>query len=341
MTHKATQRGISLVEIMIALVLGLVLTSSILQVFSTSKQTYRMQGALSRLQANGRFAMDFITRDIRKADYTGCLRVGINDVTNNLNPAGTGYNADVHGFSEGIGGTNGATNANPALNGRDTLILRGAIASGLTVQAPYGPQASANVKIPPGNGLQQGDIVLLSDCEQGDIFQISNANPSGGGVAVHNTGAVTDPGNYNATNPGCPGANAHCLSKVYQDDAQIYVMRSSGYSIATGASGEPALFRTDNGGTTVELAEGVQNMQLLFGEDTGTDGNPDYYVPADQVTDMDNVVSIRVSLLLRTDQDFIAFQPLAFTYNGGTTTPTDRRIRRVFTATVAVRNRLL
>jgi len=83
-------------------------------------------------------------------------------------------------------------------------------------------------------------------------------------------------------------------------------------------------------------------MQILYGEDTDADGTPDYYVSAGTAgLNMDQVVSIRVTLLARSIDDNLAGQPVAYTYNGATTTPADRRLRRVFTSTIAVRNRLL
>ncbi len=334
---RSRQAGLTMIEIMIAMVLGAFLLGGVLQIFSSSKQTYRVQESMSRLQENGRFAMDFITKDIRNADFWGCLKNGLNNITNNLDPGGTGYDAYAHGFAQGIDGSN-----NTGLNASDTIILRGAFDTGITVQPPYGPQESSNILISTNNGLAQGDVVLVSDCTQADIFQISNANPDTGGVAVHNTGSATQPGNFNATNPGCAGANAHCLSKVYEGDASIYRVGTITYSIQNGASGQPALFRQIDSNAATELVEGIENLQILYGEDTNADGTPDYYVSAGTAgLDMDQVVSIRITLLARTIADNLAGQSVSYTYNGATTTPGDRRLRRVFTSTIAVRNRLL
>jgi type IV pilus assembly protein PilW len=55
---------------------------------------------------------------------------------------------------------------------------------------------------------------------------------------------------------------------------------------------------------------------------------------------MNKVVSIRVSVVVRSMNDGLAAQPIDYKYNGATVTPTDRRIRRVFTSTIALRNRL-
>jgi len=46
--------------------------AGVIQIFLSAKQAYRLQENLSRLQENGRFAMDFITKDVRMAGYAGC-----------------------------------------------------------------------------------------------------------------------------------------------------------------------------------------------------------------------------------------------------------------------------
>lgn len=65
-----SQRGLTLIEIMVALVLSLFLIAGVIQLFLGSKQTYRFHDALSRLQENGRFALDTMARDIRMADFS-------------------------------------------------------------------------------------------------------------------------------------------------------------------------------------------------------------------------------------------------------------------------------
>ena len=131
---------------------------------------------------------------------------------------------------------------------------------------------------------------------------------------------------------------------MYEGDAQVFLTRSISYSIATGASGQPALFRFD-GTTNLELVDGVANMQILYGEDNDAlgaagFGTADYYVPASSVTDMENVVSVKLSLLLQSYEDNLAPAPMTYTYNGGTVTAADRRLYQVFNSTVAVRNRV-
>lgn len=327
MQSRNKQRGLTLIEIMIALVIGLIITAGIIQVFSSTRQSNRVHEAISRMQETGRMALEVLARDIRMADFWGCAG-GIGNVVNNLDSTGTGF---IDFGTGGVVGTDGGGLA------PDTLTLRSGINSGFEVEPPYGPQASANIKIPAGNGLAQGDIVMIADCEAADIFQVSNSNPGGTGTLVHNTGATTSPGNYNATNPGCPGGgNAHCLSKVYAGDANVFGTQEISYNIGTGSEGEPALFR--NG---LEFLDGVENLQILYGEDTDGDAVANYYVPASGVVDMLQVISVRFAVVVRSATDRLtdgANQTYAVL--GTNVTAGDTRLRQVYTSTVTVRNRL-
>ena len=326
------QKGLSLVELMIAMVIGLILLTGILQITIANSDNSRMHEQMSRVQETGRFAIDILTKDIRMADFWGCAS-SLSKITNNLNPAGSGY-AGLE-FDNGVHGTDGASGA------ADSITLGGAYGTGLTIQPPYGPQPSANVKVDADNWLEQNDIVLVSDCLAGDIFQVTNANPGNTGTVVHNTGTVSSgPGNYN---PGAcsGGGNAHCLSKVYEGDAQIYRLQTLTYSIQQAAFEEPKLMRSYNAGTAVELVAGVENMQFDYGVDTDGDNVADYYKTATQVTaagEWESVITVKVSLLIRASETYMN-ESQTYTYNGTTVTSTDRRLRRVFTTVITLRNR--
>ena len=324
------QRGLSLIELMIAITIGLVLLAGILQIAVKSKSNYRVHEALSRTQETGRFALDIMARDIRMADFWGCAQ-NVTKITNNLNPLGTGYSSALS-FSGGLSGTDG-TSGQP-----DTITLAGASGSGIHVKTPYMPNTSAMIHTISGTGLEQGDIVLLSDCIQGDIFQITNSNPSSSGSVVHNTGSAVNPGNYN---PGAcgGGGNSHCLSKTYEGDAQIYAMQALTYSINHPALEEPKLVRSKNGQTAVELVAGVENMQFTYGEDTDGDGVVNIYRDATNVSNWDEVLAVKIALLVRSREQVLP-EAQTYSFNGvDNITATDLRIRREFTLTITLRNR--
>ena len=325
-TPLRRQRGMTLVEIMVALLISLVLLGGVLQVFSSSRQSNRVHEATARMQETGRMALEMIARDVRMADFWGCT-TDVATVSNHLNPAG---GSDYIDFGAGgVLGTEGGAGV------PDSISVRGGTNAGLALQPPYGPLASANLSVPGGNDLNVGDIVLVSDCLQGDIFQISAGTPGTSGAVVHTTSGSSTPGNVNATNPGCPGTN-HCLSKIYGADATLFGVQEVVYTVGAGADGQPALFR--NG---VEYLDGVEDLQILYGEDTNGNAVADYYVDATQVTDMGNVVSIRFAVVTRSYDDNLTGD-INQTINvlGQNRTAADERLRQVYTTTVNIRNRI-
>lgn len=324
--REKKQKGITLVELMIAMVIGLLLTAGILQLFVSNKQTYRVTENMSRLQENGRFAMHFLTNDIRMADFWGCRSQGL-AIDNNLNPD-PNFNLPI----AGLAGSDNDTAVNSIINGTDTITVKGVHSSNVfLIVVPATP--SADLKVTDNSGLNKNDIILISDCSDGDILQVTN-DPSTGGAAgqdnvVHNTGAVAS-GPGNAEKP---------LKKIYGTDAQVYKLNFATYSIRDGANGQNALFRSINGAAAQELVEGIENMQILYGEDTDSDGAANYYKASGSV-DMDKVVSVRISLVAVTLEDNVTETANTYTVFGTSTTAADKRIRRVFTSTIVIRNRL-
>lgn len=313
----------TLVEIMISLLIGAFLIGGILQVFSSSKQTYGVQEGLSRLQENGRFAIKFIAHDIRMIDYWGCMATGLGGISNNLNFVAD----DPFDFASGaMIGTQGTIDGSvSALDLSDSITIRGASGSWVLLTTAMANQ-TANLSTSAHEFIAD-DLIYITDCNKGDIFQASS------GVAAN-----TDISHAAGLSAG--ENQTGNLSKSYGVGAQIFKVSTVVYSIQQGNGGQPGLFRQKNAEAPVELIEGIENMQILYGEDTNADRTPDYYVSFDNIADINNVVSIQISLLVASNKDNLVSEPLSFTYNGATTIATDRRLRRVFTSTIAVRNRL-
>lgn len=325
-TQCASQTGFTLVEILVTMLLSLVLLAGILQIFASNQASFRVHDSISQMQDNSRFAMETITRDVRMADFWGCAD-NVSKVVNGLDPGGgAGY---IDYTAGGIAGTDGG---GPGVS--DTLVLRGAFGGDLNVQSPFGPQSSANIKVATNNGLAVADILLVSDCESADVFQLTSGNPDGTGTLVHNTGVPgVTPGNLSPV--ACTGGNAHCLSKVYDNDAFVLRLQQVTYSIGVGASGEPALLRNGQ-----ELVDGIEEFQVLYGEDTDASGTANYYVDASQVTDMENVVSLRIALVARSWRNNISPNNQSYSIWGVNTVAADNRLRQVYSTTIGVRNRL-
>ena len=162
---------------------------------------------------------------------------------------------------------------------------------------------------------------MVTNCETADIFGVSNSPSTDDGVEA----TIAHGANWN---------DSPIFDNAYGADSFILRMESVIYYIGVGASGSPALFKRElrlGAMTNKELVEDVEDMIILYGEDRGTlDGIADTYVAAGSVTDMENVVSIRIVTNIRTHDDNIS----SVANNG------DNRVRRNFTTTIGIRNRM-
>jgi type IV pilus assembly protein PilW len=364
------QGGLTLIELMVALVMGLVLLAGVVTVFVANKQTYKFQDSLARLQENGRFAVEILARDIRQSGYTGCAGQAAK-IKNTLNNAGSvfwsladavrGYQANDTGLDlQTVAGTSGSWTPNLDLNmfgnlGTSTAILPIANTDVITVVLAdaktcvvdkHNPE-SATFFLTPCD-LDVGDIVMVSDCSNSAILQITQTNglPKGGSdktLVVHNQGNDETPGNYTQKLDHNYARNG----ALYKVAAYTYYVGNTGRSVA----GVPvlALYRVNISTATrvpEELVEGVENMQILYGLDADENGAVDNYVTADKVgTSWANVRSVRLSLRLRSPDPKVlpAEQGLTTSFNGDEniewTAIKDSAWRQVFTTTVGVRNR--
>lgn len=347
MRNLKAQNGLSLVELMISLLVGLILLAGVIQVLISNRQASRLQEAIAGIQDNARVASEYLSRAIRKADYWGCT-TDVTNYTNHLNPTGSGY-VDFSTFT-GLAGTEG-----DGLNGSDSITVAGlgsgnVIGSGAAIAlTSQMPNTSANIQVTSNASINVGDIVFLGNCSGGDIFQVTGT-PSTDKI-TKNSGSGS-PGNMGGTctNTG-NGACNNCLCQAYGTDAQLFTgIVQNTFTIAAGSNGEPTLMLTDSTGT-YELAQGIEQMQLSYGEDTNNDGSADRYLQAnDAALNMDRVVSVKVNLLVRSEEAVSqSNQTYRFNWEERQAanasvdleqTAPDLRLRRVYSMTVSVRNRV-
>ncbi len=323
------QHGVTLVELMVALALGLLITVAMLKVYVDASRMYRFNEGLARVQENGRFALEFIRRDARVAGFWGCYSEA--PLTDQIS---TTSDAWINVDAGHITGTN-----DDGLNSADSITFRSATGSGTLVNTTM-TAASDSVSVNSVATITSGMAVLISDCDNGDIFQVTDTS---GASLAHAVGANTN-----------TSAN---LSKAYASGSLVYQAQQTTFCIADGADpSQPSLRRLTNptSGQTcasdgLELLEGVENMQILYGEDTDADsegangdGTANRYVPIGTASlDIDRVVSVRLSLLARSLSNNLTTEPSPYTFNGTAVTPgaTDKYLRKVFTTTITLRNK--
>ncbi|HSW13320.1 MAG TPA: PilW family protein [Solimonas sp.] len=357
-----SQRGVTLIELMISMTLGLIVLAGIFSVYLASRRSHTMNEALAARQETIRYVTQRLSKDVRMAGYRGCLR-DTGEIRNTLNPdpaasAGT-RNDFTHPdflyrfdrYTEGFEAQ--GSSWSPALPPQIAGVVRGTDV--LTVRAVMDPEVyvvkempvtSADIKTNSLNPapLRVSDIVLITDCGAAAIFQITNynlatennskGNPAHYGNIVHNTGNSTVPGNWTKD-----------LGRKYPVGSQIMRIGTISYYIRNSANGTgPALWR-DLDGTTQEIAEGVENLQVLYGEDTNGDLVADAYRPANLIADAAawrRVVAVRVALLAAGTRGRAGeLDPRRFDLLGTSVGPfNDGRLRRVVTLTLSLRNRL-
>lgn len=218
-----SQEGVSLIELMIAITLSIFIAGGMIGLFINAKQSYRVNENMSRLQENARFAVSFISRDVRMADFRECQK------------------------TEPLG---------DAIFGEDKT------------------------------DENESDIDMVTIVYQ---YQVKDSKL-------------------------CKPADTKTTTTVYSiqyrdDDPDL-----------------PGLYRSIDDGDAVELVEGIESLQILYGEDVDGDNVPNYFVDASSITGWAQVISIRFILTARTLEKNI-------------TTDGDR-VTRDFTSTITLRNRL-
>lgn len=368
--------GLTLVELMIALAISAILLAGVSTVYFGNRKAAALNEGIARVQENLRFASELLAQDIRMAGYVGCKTDNITNALNNPTLPHLDINTPLRGF-EGDTSISGfpteiSNSGNPpqqrAVVGSDALIvLRGggaefnivnhaAPASGT---GPGGGPASMQMDRDVSGILASGDIVVVSDCRHSAALQITAQVAGGSDTFTFNTGSSVSPGNcWKLLGPVDPDSPASCggLNGVAHNfgGGKLLTMQSHLYYVATSVSGQTtSLYRLslNNGTLSVreELAEGVENMQVLYGIDgPDTDQVPDRYVTANNVTDWSTVNSVRIGMLIASEKavrstDDNKTYTVAGTDIGNTSTtvthPGDKKIRFTYSMTVKLRNK--
>ena len=287
----AGQSGLTLVEMMVAITIGLLLTVGIAQVYLASISTQRTQDNVTLLNESSRFAFDLLSREVRKAGFRNkwsrnnanvsefCLLedpmpqsafVGVNDATS-ITPA----SADLTGSAIAIS------------NSSDVLKVRF-----------YGE---------PANGTE-----TITDCH------------------------------------GFPVA----ADQLVQDTLYVAPDPNNGNEPALWCNTDNPTPATASHPGALPLVAGVESLQLLYGEDTDSDGIINRYVPWQLVSKVHKVSAVKASAVLRSQNPVAigsgttsfahfgpAYLPAVNSDAGAVFTPqVAGRLRRQFSTEIALRN---
>lgn len=316
------QLGVSLIELMIALVVGLLLLGGLIQVYLSSKQSYNAQEQLARMQEGGRFAMDLVTRDLRRSGFWGG-NVDLFTVAGNPGPEPPSHNCNSNAWGRMINWRVSGLNHTVAPGGYTCATGHVANTDILTLR-----YADANIlaTVPGNNALFVRSTMFASRVT---------------------TGALAGEDD-NRIFPDDPSITPeHLLPEVRQLVSHAYYIGDSGQA-CPGGQAIPALRRValnpTSGALESELiATGVEQLQVRYLLNVG--GN-DVYVDAQNVPNdqWPNVRAVRVWLLMRgecpefglVNNTTYTMGDLAFTPAANTVAENYRR--QLYVSTVMLRN---
>lgn len=409
--YKQGQAGVTLVELMVALVVSSILLLGVAKIYSTSKRSSKVNKDFAVLQEEGRIALNYLVRDIRMAGYMGCafnngstqfqcylkttknyicdgsgsfkngllgydytgtaannstaFTMTVDSTTTPPNQLTAGSSANWSNYDGGAtsSGLPSSFPATPAaVEGSDIIVVKFAAGNSYPLQSDTTSTNTLNVSVSDNGiagtkncngatGFCDGDIMLISNCSKATIFQagnIANATATSTQVLniIHNNASNPVPGNQ-ATYFTWDASTSTSPGKYKATDSEVMKYFTWAYFVANNANGVPALYRHDGiqGDAAVELVDGVENMQVLYGIDTSGDGTANYYASANQVDFTDTakpVVAVRISLLVRSKNEIPNRTPASKSYtlaNSQIKNASDKRLRKIFTTTIKVRNK--
>lgn len=357
---RRREQGFSLIELMLALTLGLVVTAGIVQLFVGNNRTTQLITGQSRLQESARYALDFISRSTRSGGFYGCDPEN-DKLYNSLNASWNqlfelNLRVPVEGF-DGTGAGNGVNDWTPSLtplprstggSSVNTIVAGNGI--DISTLVPMSDILVVRYQVAPGHRISQqidafedpviedngdvdfeaGDYAVISNCEQAAIFNITAVGGGGditltrgAGVGVYDNSAsksLSDQG----VSYGDDASGSNQGSVVSQILTDVYFVAESA-NLNNRGDAITSLWRKSGTDAPVEMVEGISDLQVLFGIDAtpnDTQNTANRYVPFGGVGT--NVVrSVRVSLEANTiDVVSDAAEPIS----------------RTFTQTISLRN---
>lgn len=223
--------GMLLIELMVSMVLALLLISFILEIYLASRKSQQFRAALNQVQNNANSAFSVLGTEIRRAGYIGCARLTKEFPVHaygyySLTPKNKLIVLDNNKFTVRYAGYPG-------------VILKKIPEDDLTLYT------SADIR------FSSGDILIISDCKQAEIFQVDKTSLKNGLQKI----TVKYPLHY----PFSPYAE---ISKL--EINTYFIFKTNRKS----RDGKPifALYVADIKGRKMELVEGINSMKLKVDE---------------------------------------------------------------------------
>jgi type IV pilus assembly protein PilW len=297
---------LTLVELMIAMALGLFLLLGVVSVFLAQRQAYRTNENLAGLQNHARVAFELMAREIRESGLNLCGSGVVGNVI-----VGASSLAWLNWDAGGLEGYEGDV-AMPVVStgtaeaervaGTDGIIIRSGTLLDGAVIASHPASSSAITLNTTNHGFSTGNILMACDYRQAVIFQATSASTTSADIG-HTSGSQT-PGNCSGAFPlDCSsGAPVHSFAQ----NGYVAPLSLTAWYIGNNAGGGRSLYRTTPAGAAQEIATNVDDLQFEYLTRTGA-SMATSYVDASEVgswapTAAAPVVTVRVTLDLESEE---------------------------------------
>ena len=288
------QRGLSLIELMISITLGLLILAALSTLFVNQSKTRTELDKSNRMIDNGRYALEVLADDLRLAGYYGEFSPssGVPAIPASLpNPCSTT-----------------ASDIAAALQ----LAVQGYNAGGAASQIPSPPcgltySSGSDLTLKPGS-----DILV--------IRRASTSTPIVQGVALSGTHYIqvslcendtvpyridTNPANFTLRTKSCTPTSTTPYADLRNFFVHVYYVSPN--NNPSPADGIPTLKRLELDPTThvfvvTPLVEGIEYMQIEYGLDTSGDGIPDSYNVLPSVAEWPDAVAVNMNIVARNNE---------------------------------------
>jgi type IV pilus assembly protein PilW len=351
----ASHNGYTLVELLVAMSIGIILIGGVIMVYVAQAQTYKVANTQASIQNAENAIAALVVPIVRAAGFVGCSTI-TQPLTSVLNPGappplGTlvspsmlfGYDAN------GTAGTgtltiaqlNSANDGNaadwtPTLDrsllssvstGSDVLVILGASPGSQPVAVNTINAGSNNLIVQDATTLAPGTLAVVSDCGKSTVFNITAV---AGNTLTHGVGVG-------------PSENSTAIFSVNYINPILVPMVQTAIYVSQGQGGQNVLTLANyiNGAWIASpLVPGVDTMQVLYGVGASDSGAATQYVPASAITPTSTVYSVRLGFLLEgLTGSAGSTNPNAFSILGTTiNVPKDTKLRRVYDVIVKLRN---
>jgi type IV pilus assembly protein PilW len=373
--HHSGTRGFTLVELMVAMAIGLIIVAGVGYIYLQGNSGYRVQNSQARLQENARLLHSIMTRDLTVAGHFGCVKGGVDtidgfqniritaaqplmtanvswmdidrDQTNNNSYLDPSFM--VQSFDDGAGWPVSASIAAKRIVGTDTLlVLRGGDDSRHLTEPVKDEEEFRIASVLPGvttNGRLR--TMVLSNCATAEIVKPTIRD---GGLTfnVANTYNV----NTASTSPDPDPTTRNKIRGKYDPRSTITTFEPVSYFIgdSVGSNGTtvPSLYRlqtirsspTDSSvglwdPTPDVILEGVESLRVRFIRPS-IGGNLQTAAEVTAANAWADVGAVRIDATLVSDFDGVRTE--STTQTVGSVTTTDRRLRLNTSFVVNVRN---